>query len=133
MNTNVTAPWLLTKSVLPNMAKAGQGRVLFISSLAGWAFTPGFGTYNISKAALNSLSASMASECSEKYPDMDIQINTLVPGQAKTEMNQGSDESPYVIVPPALELLGYPEGSPNGKFFHRDGRNLSFAPTMECS
>ena len=60
MNTNVTAPWFLTRKIFPHMAKGGALRVLFISSEAGWAFTPGFGPYNVSKAALNNLGASMA-------------------------------------------------------------------------
>ena len=126
VNLNVTAPWQLTKSILPHMANGGEIKVLFISSEAGWAFTPGFGPYNITKAALNSLSACMAEECAARYPILDVQINVLVPGEARTEMNQGSTTSPYSLVSMALTLLSHPKGGPNGKFFHRDGRHLSF-------
>ena len=125
--TNVTAQWFLTREIFPHMRKGGGLRVLFLTSEAGWASTPGFGPYNISKSALNSLAASMAAEYASSFPDLDVQVNTLVPGEAKTEMNQDSDESPYSIVSMAMMLLSHPKGGPNGKFFHRDGRHLRFA------
>ncbi|CCQ89777.1 putative Carbonyl reductase (NADPH) [Nitrospina gracilis 3/211] len=124
---NVTAPWLATRGIFPHMVKGGMVRVLMLTSEAGWAFTPGFGPYNLSKAAMNSLTGSLAAEFAAQYPDADIQINALVPGEAKTEMNTGSTLSPFTLVPMALVLLSCPAGGPNGKFFHRDGRHLAFA------
>lgn len=125
-DTNVTGQWLVSKTALPLLSD-GQGfRILFMTSEAGWAFTPGFGPYNVSKAALNNLGASLAAECSLRFPDKDIQVNVLVPGEARTEMNQGSSENPYTIVCMSLLLLSHPPGGPNGKFFHRDGRHLEF-------
>ncbi len=126
MSTNVRAPWLITKTVFPHMLKGGHVRVLFITSEAGWAGTPGFGMYNVSKAALNNLAYSMAEEYAARYPDIDIQMNVLSPGEARTEMNQGSNITPYAIVSMALILLSHPPEGPNGKFFHRDGRALEF-------
>ena len=58
-----------------------------------------------------------------------ISINMLVPGEAHTEMNQGSTDSPYSLACMALTLLSHPSGGPNGCFFHRDGRHLAFAYT----
>lgn len=127
IKTNLTAPWYLTKIMAPHMIKGKEIRVIFMTSEAGWAFTPGFGMYNVSKAALNNLAASFAAEVSESNPDADIQMNILVPGEAKTEMNQGSADSPYAVVGMSLILLSHPGGGPNGKFFHRDGRHLQFA------
>jgi NAD(P)-dependent dehydrogenase (short-subunit alcohol dehydrogenase family) len=126
ITTNVTAPWFLTRTILPHMLKGGALRVLFISSEAGWAFTAGFGPYNVSKAALNNLGASMAAECAIAYPEADLQINVLVPGEARTEMNQGAANSPYILVGMALALLSHPKGGPNGRFFYWDGRHRSF-------
>jgi NAD(P)-dependent dehydrogenase (short-subunit alcohol dehydrogenase family) len=127
MRTNVTGHWCLTREIFPHMSKGGEVRILFITSEAGWASTTGFGPYNISKCALNSLSASMAAEYGASYPQVDIQINALDPGEAKSEMNQGSAVSPYSVVSMAMILLSHPKGGPNGAFFHRDGRHLSFA------
>jgi len=123
---NVTAPWLLTRGIFPHMMSGDSARVLFLSSEAGWAFTPGFGPYNLSKAALNNLTGSLAAEYAAKYPDLDIQINALVPGEAKTEMNTGSTVSPYAVISMSLVLLSCGRGGPNGRFFHRDGRHLAF-------
>jgi NAD(P)-dependent dehydrogenase (short-subunit alcohol dehydrogenase family) len=125
--TNVVGPWLVTRNAVPLMVRTGTVRVLFLSSEAGWANTVGFGQYNVSKAALNTLGASMAEECAQRYPDVDVQMNVVVPGEARTEMNQGSDISPYTLASMGLLLLSHPPGGPNGKFFHRDGRHLSFA------
>lgn len=126
MRTNVTSPWLLTREIFPHMKKGGAVRVLFVTSEAGWAFTSGAGTYNISKAALNNLGASMAEEYATTFPDLDIQMNILSAGEARTEMNQGSTISPYSIVSMTLILLSHPQGGPNGKYFYRDGRHLNF-------
>jgi NAD(P)-dependent dehydrogenase (short-subunit alcohol dehydrogenase family) len=129
LRTNVTGHWLLTTNIFPHMCKGGELRVLFMSSEAGWASTPGFGPYNITKAALNSLAASMAAEYAVRFPNLDTQFNVLIPGEAKTEMNRQSDDSPYSAVSMALMLLSHPKGGPNGCFFHRDGRHLTFAHT----
>lgn len=130
MRLNVTTPWLLTRTIFPHMKCGGAVRVLFITSEAGWSSTSGFGMYNISKAALNSLCSSMAEEFVHRFPEVDIQMNALVPGEARTEMNPYSKESPYAIVSMALILLSHPKDGPNGKFFHRDGRHLQFAYTI---
>jgi len=126
MRTNVTAPWLLTREIFPHISKGDSLRVLCIPSEAGWAFTPGTGPYNVSKAALNNLAASMAEEYSTTFTDIDIQMNILSPGEARTEMNQGSPLSAYSVVSMALILLSHPDNGPNGKFFYRDGRHLQF-------
>ncbi|MEW6386046.1 MAG: SDR family NAD(P)-dependent oxidoreductase [Thermodesulfobacteriota bacterium] len=126
---NVTAPWLITREIFPHLLASGQVRVLFITSGAGWAATPGYGLYNVSKAALNSLAHSLAQEYASSYREADIQINALDPGEARTEMNQGSNQSPYAVASMALLLLSQPPGGPNGRFFHRDGRHLEFGDT----
>jgi 3-oxoacyl-[acyl-carrier protein] reductase len=125
--TNVLGSWLVTKSALPLMVQGGAIRVVFLSSEAGWASTVGFGQYNVSKAALNSLAVSMAEECSVRYACVDVQMNVVVPGEARTEMNQSSDSSPYALASIVLLLLSHKNDGPNGKFFHRDGRHLEFA------
>ena len=130
LRTNVTGHWLLTKEIFPHMHKGGELRVLFMTSEAGWASTAGFGLYNVSKAALNNLATSMAAEYLSRYPDLDLQMNVLDPGEAKTEMNQESQNSPYSVVSMALVLLSHSKNGPNGRFFHRDGRHLSFAHTQ---
>jgi NAD(P)-dependent dehydrogenase (short-subunit alcohol dehydrogenase family) len=125
--TNVTAPWLSARTALPVMLRSQAARIVLLTSEAGWADTPGFGPYNLTKAALNSLGASLAAELAARHGDADIQVNVLNPGEAKSEMNQGSTVSPYAAVAMTLALLSHPPGGPNGRFFARDGRHLEFA------
>jgi len=133
MAINMTAPWELTRMILPHMMQSGQVRVLFISSGAGWAATPGTGPYNVSKAALNSLCHCMAQEYVRDFPEIDIQINTLAAGEARTQMNPVSTRSPYSICPMALLLLSHPPGGPNGRFFGMYGQRLAFGETPAYS
>ena len=127
IDANVTGAWLMCRAALSDMLAAGYCRVLLLTSEAGWAFTPGVGPYNVSKSALNNLGASLAAESAAHNPAADVQINVIVPGEARTEMNKGSTISPYTIVPMTLALLSHPAGGPNGRFFHRDGRHFPFA------
>jgi NAD(P)-dependent dehydrogenase (short-subunit alcohol dehydrogenase family) len=128
--SNVTGAWQVMRAALPMMMSGGSCRIVLLTSEAAWAFTPGIGPYNVTKCALNNLGGSFAAECAARYPEADIQINVLVPGEARTEMNQGSTDSPYTIVCMALALLSHPADGPNGCFFHRDGRHLSFGYSL---
>jgi NAD(P)-dependent dehydrogenase (short-subunit alcohol dehydrogenase family) len=131
--TNVTGAWLVARAAVAGLAAAASFRAVLLSSAAGWAFTPGFGAYNVSKAALNSLAGSFADEAAASRPDADVQINVVDPGEARTEMNQGSPISPYAVVGIVLALLSHPPSGPNGRFFHRDGRHLGFAAAAPYS
>jgi NAD(P)-dependent dehydrogenase (short-subunit alcohol dehydrogenase family) len=126
LRTNLTASLLAARAVLPLMARSKIARIVFLTSEAGWANTAGVAPYNISKAALNSLGMCLAADAGASFVDTDVQINLLNPGEARTEMNQGSGASPFSAVPMTLLLLSHPDGGPNGHFFHRDGRHLSF-------
>ena len=126
LETNLTGQWLVARAALA-AATGSEIRAVFVTSEAGWASTPGVGPYNVSKAALNALGASFAAECAQRYPDRDVQINVLIPGEARSEMNQGSSDSPYMVVPMIMVLLSHPPDGPNGRFFHRDGRHFAFA------
>jgi NAD(P)-dependent dehydrogenase (short-subunit alcohol dehydrogenase family) len=129
LETNVTGQWLVARAALALMAARSAIRIVFMTSEAGWASTPGVGPYNVSKAALNSLGSSLAAESAQRFPACDVQVNVVVPGEARTEMNQGSLNSPYTVVPVTLALLSHAAGGPNGYFFHRDGRHFAFART----
>lgn len=130
-NINLKAQWLVSKRLFELMQNSKIARILFFTSGAGWADTDGFGLYNISKAAVNSLSMSMAKEYQSKFPDKVISINCINPGEAKTEMNASSSISAYSICSMVLTLLSTEKNIPNGHFFHRDGRHLRFCDARE--
>ena len=127
---NVEAAWLACRAVVGAGAERGEIRIVLFTSEAAWHFTPGFGPYNISKAALNSLGGSLAAETAARHSSCDVQVNVLNPGEARSEMNQGSNRSPYTAVPVTLALLSHPNGGPNGRFFHADGRHLAFGSAL---
>lgn len=126
MNVNLKGQWLVSQKVFPMMHRAPVARILFFSSGAGWANTEGLALYNISKAALNSLSTSMAIEYQSRFPDQKISINCINPGEARTEMNRTSQESPDTICRMVFTIISTTQNIPNGRFFHRDGGSLRF-------
>ncbi len=121
----------LFKLCLPVWQQRQMARVVLLSSEAGWAGKHTTSSYNLSKAALNSINQSLADEFTCNFPKLDMQCNVLVPGEARTKMNQLSNDSPSLVVPMTLMLLSNPVGGPNGRFFHRDGRHFSFAYTKQ--
>jgi NAD(P)-dependent dehydrogenase (short-subunit alcohol dehydrogenase family) len=127
IDANVTGQLHVARAAISAMRARQRYRLVFLTSEAGWAFTPGFGPYNLTKAALNNLGASLAAELQSLEPTSDVQINIVSPGEARTEMNQRSDQDPICLADIVLALLSHPAGGPNGKFFHRDGRHLEFA------
>lgn len=131
MDVNVKGQWLISKEVFNLMHHATIARILFFSSGAGWANTVGCSLYNISKAALNSLSTSMAIEYQARFPGRKISINCINPGEARTEMNRSSSVSPDGICRMVFKILSTQENIPNGCFFHKDGGYLRFCDIRE--
>ncbi len=126
MKTNLIGPWLLCRTMAPHMAEAGSLRILNVSSFAGWAGTSGGGIYNVSKAALNSLTFNMACEFEEAFPEADVQVNAVIPGEALSEMNRNSANSPERIISMTAKILSTLPDGPNGYFFSDCGLHLEF-------
>jgi len=130
MNINLKAQWLISKELFSIMNN-NIVRILFFTSGAGWNDANGVGLYNISKAALNSLTISMAKEYEINNPDKIISINAINPESAKTEMNTESNISAFEICDMVFKILSTKENIPNGKFFRRNGKYVSFCNTLE--
>ena len=77
---NVTAPFLFCQAVLPGMTGRGRGRVVNIASMAGILCLPGRVSYAASKAALISLTKTLAVECGASG----VRINAVCPGWVDT-------------------------------------------------
>src|SRR4051812_19407123 len=83
LDTNMTAPFLLIKAVLPAMKKQGYGRIVNISSSAGrMVSTLGGAHYTASKTGLLGLTRAAAKELG-KYG---ITVNAVCPGMIDTEL-----------------------------------------------
>jgi NAD(P)-dependent dehydrogenase (short-subunit alcohol dehydrogenase family) len=121
MATNVYGPWLLMRAFVPWMIDRGYGRVVNVSSECGsfGSGGPTEGSYGVSKAALNALTVTVAAQIPA---DVDVLINSVDPGWARTDM--GGPEAPRSIEDGAEGIVWaatLPPGGPRGGFF-RDGK-----------
>jgi NAD(P)-dependent dehydrogenase (short-subunit alcohol dehydrogenase family) len=77
---NVTAPFLFSQAVLPGMIERGRGLIVNIASMAGILCLPGRVSYAASKAALISLTKTLAVEAGGSG----VRINAVCPGWVDT-------------------------------------------------
>jgi NAD(P)-dependent dehydrogenase (short-subunit alcohol dehydrogenase family) len=106
LETNVLAPLALIQRFLP-LLRAHGGIVLNVSSDAAVEAYAGWGAYGSSKAALDQLSAVLATE------EPGLAVYAVDPGDMRTEMHQaafpGEDISdrpePEAVVPALLRLI----------------------------
>ncbi|WP_329791957.1 SDR family oxidoreductase [Lentzea sp. DG1S-22] len=78
--TNVRAPAALIRAALPHLRRE-RGAVVNVSSVGGALAMPGRSFYGASKAALNSLTRSLARELAP-----DVRVNAILPGPVDTPM-----------------------------------------------
>lgn len=84
MDVNLRAPFELAKRLLPGMKAAGRGAIVNISSIGGLKPERGLGMYSVSKAALVSLTQTMAME----WGMHGVRANAICPGFIKTDFSQ---------------------------------------------
>jgi meso-butanediol dehydrogenase / (S,S)-butanediol dehydrogenase / diacetyl reductase len=105
------------KYSIPEMAKAGGGAIVNISSAASMLGTPGLDTYTAAKGALNTLTRSMAVE----YAPDNIRSNCIVSGMVLTSEGAFKMMDDPVIggATKAMHLtrLGVPEDIANAALF----------------
>ena len=83
MSINVTAPYLLSKAVLPSMVEANWGRIINIASINSKVSALHGAAYAVSKHALGGLTKSVALE----HAQDGITVNAVCPGVTATKMN----------------------------------------------
>lgn len=76
---NVVGAFITIKAAAPVMRERGGGSVVNISSMAAYSAAPGMAAYGATKAAVNSLTRSMARELAP-----DIRVNAVAPGHIDT-------------------------------------------------
>lgn len=81
---NVLALVRLTRAALPRMLEQGWGRIINVSSLAGFQAGPYTATYAATKAYVTSFSESLA----EELRGTSVGIQVLCPGFTRTELQQ---------------------------------------------
>jgi NAD(P)-dependent dehydrogenase (short-subunit alcohol dehydrogenase family) len=97
LDTNVRAPFLLSREVAARMIKNGTGgRIVNVSSIGSFSYA-GAGTalYSISKAAVNRMTEVLAIE----WAPFGINVNAIAPGAFASEMMDGMIERVGDITP----------------------------------
>lgn len=111
LHTNVTSVFSLSQAAYNLMSKQKKGSIINVTSGLGFEAAAEFGSYCVSKAALNMLTRVFADESAEAG----VLVNAIDPGVAKTEMNQWATESPDTINAVALHLASLkPSDGVNG-------------------
>jgi NAD(P)-dependent dehydrogenase (short-subunit alcohol dehydrogenase family) len=82
---NVTAPFLVTRAVVPGMRARRWGRVVSIGSIWGIKSRAGRAAYSASKFAIDGLMAALAAEAAADG----VLVNTVAPGFIDTELTRG--------------------------------------------
>lgn len=101
IDVNLTSVALLTKAVLPTMIANRSGKIINISSIGGRKGGKGRGAYRATKAALISLTESVAAE----VKPYGIDVNCICPGGVDTEgfreafNNRGREDNPKLMDP----------------------------------
>ncbi|TMW67444.1 hypothetical protein Poli38472_011064 [Pythium oligandrum] len=128
---NTIGPFLVTQAFMPHVKAAanskGSAKIVHISSLLGSithgpALTQGGSTgYNISKAALNMLHASIAETV--KHEKVNIASLSIDPGYVSTDIN---GDAPGTITPAEsvagmVNVINNATLEDNGKFYGYDG------------
>jgi NAD(P)-dependent dehydrogenase (short-subunit alcohol dehydrogenase family) len=95
-DANLNSAFHILRAVIPEMRKAGGGRIIAISSRQAEEPAPTIGAYSTSKAALVSLMKTVALE----NKDAAITANVILPGTMDTPANRkdmpGADVSQWV-------------------------------------
>ncbi|NNF76443.1 MAG: SDR family NAD(P)-dependent oxidoreductase [Rhizobiales bacterium] len=82
MAVNVTANWRLIRSFDPLLRASDGGRAVFITSAAASACRAYWGSYSVTKAALDALAKTYAAECNAT----NVKVNLVNPGPLRTAL-----------------------------------------------
>jgi NAD(P)-dependent dehydrogenase (short-subunit alcohol dehydrogenase family) len=100
LHVNLTAPFILTQVLLPNLRKSADASVIFVSSGVVKNPRPFWGAYAVAKSGLEAV-RSMWSQ--ELEGEANIRVNSVNPGRMRTAMRAAAypAEDPNTVPPPA--------------------------------
>jgi NAD(P)-dependent dehydrogenase (short-subunit alcohol dehydrogenase family) len=103
MRLNVDSLVHVTKAIAPHLLGRGSGSVINVASVAGLGGTPSLTPYGASKAAVISLTRSLAME----WGPAGVRVNALCPGWTATDLNRNLWEDERIS---AAMMAGVPLG-----------------------
>ena len=111
---NTFGPWRLCQAFVPLLQRSSEPRIVNVSSGAGQLsdMNGGRAAYRLSKAALNALTRTLASD------ERRIKVNSMCPGWVRTDMGGSSaTRSVEEGADTAVWLATLPDDGPTGGFF----------------
>src|SRR5699024_8705116 len=121
MQVNATAPFLLSRAMIPLLRKARAASVIFTSSGVGRKAKAYWGAYAVAKFAVEGLSQLMADELDDERNN--VRVNCLNPGATRTSMralaypaeDPEKNPEPEDLMPVYLYLMGKDSEGVNGQ------------------
>jgi NAD(P)-dependent dehydrogenase (short-subunit alcohol dehydrogenase family) len=109
LRVNLKGSFLVAQAVAREMAKAGRGSIVNMSSVNSVLAIPNIASYNVSKGGLNQLTRAMALALADKG----VRVNAVGPGTIATELAAAavltSDEARNkIMMRTPLKRLGEP-------------------------
>jgi NAD(P)-dependent dehydrogenase (short-subunit alcohol dehydrogenase family) len=100
MHVNLTAPFILTQVLLPNLRQSPDASVVFVSSSVANRPRAFWGAYAVSKAGLEAVRGVLSQELER---ERNIRFNSLNPGRMRTAMRAAAypAEDPNTLPSPA--------------------------------
>jgi len=122
ISTNLLGPWRMCQAFLPLLRKSKAARIVNVSLESGSVAHMGAGppAYQVTKAALNALTRTLAGELRHAH----ILVNAVCPGWVATDM--GGAGAPRSVQEGAAGIVWaatLPQNGPTGGLF-RDGKPL---------
>jgi NAD(P)-dependent dehydrogenase (short-subunit alcohol dehydrogenase family) len=110
LHVNLTAPFILTQVLLPNLREAKDASIIFVSSGVVADSRPFWGAYAVSKTGLESVRSMLSQELEG---EKNIRVNSINPGRMRTGMRAAAYPaedpntlpSPRSVTGPFLYLL----------------------------
>jgi NAD(P)-dependent dehydrogenase (short-subunit alcohol dehydrogenase family) len=103
LEVNLSAPFRMTRALLPGMLERKKGRVLFVSSISAVVGSARQAAYHASKAGLLGLMRCLAVELS----DTGVSTMALLPGSIDTRMLDGTPFPPRMTPDEVARTLIY--------------------------
>lgn len=90
LSADLTAPYLVARSVARGMKERRRGKIINVCSLASFVGRKGIGPYTAAKGGLKLLTQGMCAE----WGEYNIQVNGIAPGFFLTDLTRGLRENP---------------------------------------